>query len=141
MGKKYLVLVLNNPYGRDDGFQTHPATVEVLNNKLYNTKEEAEQAAEILRKKVSHEEIKKEFHIIDDVFYELRDFILKNTYINVNGIVIKCTYTKNELIDMFMKMYGFDKTKYTECDFEHDETVYQRLMGEEPKIDVVEVNM
>ena len=39
-----------------------------------------------------------------------------------------------------MEMYGFTD-KYTVDDFKHDETLYQRLISEEPKkISVVEVN-
>lgn len=139
MEKKYLVLVLNNPYGRDDGFQIHPATGTVLNNKMYDTKEDAENAAEELRKQVSHIEIRKQFTITEDVFCELRDFVLQNSYINVDGETIQCTYSDDKLIATFMEMYGFTD-KYTTDDFKHDETLYQRLIGEEPKISVVEVN-
>lgn len=139
MEKKYLVLVLNNPYGRDDGFQIHPATGTVLNNKMYDTKEDAEEDAEKLRKQVSHSEIRKQFTINEDVFCELREFVLQNSYINVDGKTIKCTYSDDKLIAAFMEMYGFTD-KYTVDDFKHDETLYQRLIGEEPKISVVEVD-
>lgn len=139
MEKKYLVLVLNNPYGRDDGFQIHPATDTVLNNKLYNTKQEAEQAADELRKQVSHKEIEKQFTITEDVFSELREFVLQNRYINVDGETIKCVYSEDKLINMFLEMYGFTN-KYTPDDFRHDEALYQRLIGFEPKISVVEVD-
>ena len=140
MEKKYVVLVLNNPYGRDDGFQIHPATGTVLNNKMYDTKEDAENAAEELRKQVSHSEIRKQFTITEDIFCELREFVLKYGYINVDGKTIKCTYSNNKLIDTFMEMYGFTD-KYTVDDFKHDETLYQRLISDEPKkISVVEVN-
>ena len=139
MEKKYVVLVLNNPYGRDDGFQIHPATGTVLNNKMYDTKEDAEKDAEELRKQVSHSEIRKQFTITEDVFCELRDFVLQNGYINVDGETIQCTYSDDKLIATFMEMYGFTD-KYTADDFKHDEKLYQRLIGEEPKISVVEVD-
>jgi hypothetical protein len=138
MEKKYVVLVLNNPYGRDDGFQIHPATGTVLNIKMYDTKEDAEKAAEELRKQVSHSEIRKQFTITEDVFCELREFVLQNSYINVDGETIQCTYSDDKLIATFMEMYGFTD-KYTADDFKHDEKLYQRLIGEEPKISVVEV--
>lgn len=139
MEKKYVVLVLNNPYGRDDGFQIHPATGTVLNNKMYSTKEDAEKDAEELRKQVSHSEIRKQFTITEDIFCELREFVLQNSYINVDGKTIQCTYSDDKLIATFMDMYGFTD-KYTADDFKHDEKLYQRLMGEEPKISVVEVD-
>ena len=139
MKKKYVVLILNNPYGRDDGFQIHPATGTVLNNKMYDTKEDAEKDAEELRKQVSHSEIRKQFTITKDVFCELRDFVLQNSYINVDGETIQCTYSDDKLIATFMEMYGLTD-KYTVDDFKHDETLYQRLIGEEPKISVVEVD-
>ena len=140
MEKKYIVLVLNDPYGRDNGFQIGPATGSVLNNKMYGTKEEAEAEAEELRKQVSHKEIEKQFTITEDVFCELRDFVLDNSYINVNGTTIKCTYSDEKLINMFMDMYGFTD-KYTVDDFKYDEVLYQRLMGDEPKISVVEISV
>jgi hypothetical protein len=139
MEKKYVVLVLNNPYGRDDGFQVHPATGTVLNNKMYDTKEDAEKNAEEFRKQVSHSEIRKQFTITEDVFCELREFVLQNGYINVDGKTIKCTYSDDKLIATFMEMYGFTD-KYTIDDFKHDEKIYQRLLSEEPKIGVVEVD-
>lgn len=140
MEKKYVVLVLNNPYGRDDGFQIHPATGTVLNNKMYGTNEDAEKAAEELRKQVSHSEIRKQFTITEDIFCKLREFVLQNGYINVDGKTIQCTYSDDKLITTFMDMYGFTD-KYTVDDFQHDEALYQRLIGDEPKISVIEINM
>jgi hypothetical protein len=106
---------------------------------MYDTKEEAENAADELRKQVSHSEIRKQFTITEDVFCELRDFVLQNSYINVDGETIQCTYSDDKLIATFMEMYGFTD-KYTADDFKHDEKLYQRLIGEEPKISVVEVD-
>ena len=89
---------------------------------------------------MSHSEIRKLFTISEDIFCELREFVLQNSYINVDGETIQCIYSEDKFIDTFMEMYGFTD-KYSADDFKHDEKLYQRLMGEEPKISVIEINM
>ena len=136
--KKYVVLVVKDPWGRDDGFQIHPATASVLNEKTYNTREDAEQAAKELHARVNHEDIKKQFSISEDIFHALRDFILNNAYIHVDGKSIKTGYSEDGLISIFLNMYGL-KLDYNVIQFRKDEELYQRLIGSEPKITVVEI--
>lgn len=135
---KYVVLITNNPYGWDDGFVTHCASSVVLGNKYYGTKEEAEYAAEEWRKKYSHEEIKKQFHIMEDVFIEMRRFIMNSGFIHVNSISIENKLSKNELIQLFIKMYGLT-IEYNEEMFEEDEKTFQKLFHDEPVVTLVEI--
>lgn len=139
MEKKYLVLVISDPYGRDDGFQEHAAKGIVLNNKLYDNKDDAEKEAEILTKQMSHEEIYKGMYIPYDIFYKIRDFLLFNNVLNVNGVVLKNKYTKNEQIKTFLDMFEL-RVDYNYEKYEHDEELFQRTLYDEPLVKVIEVD-
>lgn len=140
MSKKYIVLVTNDPYGRDDGMINHPAKCVVLNNKVYDTHEEAVKVREQFWMEVSHEEIEKRMILPYDVFYALRQFVLGNMSVNISGIVIQNKLNRQEVINTFFKMYGLTIDDYDEEKFNHDEELYCKMFRDEPKVEVVEVD-
>ena len=138
MDKKYLVLITKNPYGRDDGFQTHPATSEILNNKLFETKEEAESAVNEIRQETAFDELKKQMFIDADLFFEIQKFIIEHQSIDINGTTIKSDYSVDKLITIFIKMFALD-IEYDEIKYNHDKDIVVRMFGDEPIINIVEV--
>lgn len=140
MSKKYIVLVTNDPYGRDDGMVNHPAKCFVINNKIYDTYEEAVKVREQFWLTVSHEEIEKRMYLEYDLFYALRQFVLSNMSINVNGKVIENKFLRSKVIKTFLEMYGLDAESYGENQFDHDEYLYCEMFRDEPKVEIVEVN-
>ena len=140
MSKKYIVLVTNDPYGRDDGMVNHPAKCVVLNNKVYDTHEEAHRDRETFWLEVSHEELENRMYVDYDVFCELRQFVLSNMSININGNVVSNKLNRQEVINTFFKMYGLTIDGYDEEKFNHDEELYCKMFRDEPKVEVVEVN-
>ena len=140
MSKKYIVLVTNDLYGRDDGMVNHPAKCFVINNKIYDTYEEAVKVREQFWLTVSHEEIEKRMHVPYDVFYALRQFVLGNMSININGNVVSNKLDRQEVINTFFKMYGLTIDGYDEEKFNHDEELYVKMFRDEPKVEVVEID-
>lgn len=140
MKKKYVILVTYDPYGRDDGFATHAAKSSVLNNKFYDTKEEAEEVANEFEKETSHKDIEGKLNISFDLFGEIRNFVLSNAYLHVPGDEpIKNNFSTDKMITIFLNMYGLS-IDYNEMKFREDEALYQRLMGDEPLVSIIEIN-
>lgn len=139
MEKKYIILVTYDPYGRDDGFQMHPANCILLNNKIYNTKEEAEEVMKAFAKELSHREIKGKFNIDYELFEEIRRFILNNAHLQTtsNSHIENC-FSKDKMITIFLNMYDLN-IDYNAVKYDEDETLYHSLMGDEPIVKIIEI--
>lgn len=128
MNKKYIAVIIHNPYGKDVGTSNKlPALPEVLFNKLFNTLKEAEEAVKDYKEKHLIEKVKERFHIDFNLFSNLYNYINDWNYLNdKKGFITKNLLSIDDNIKHFFKMFDIHES-YTEKEYLEDCELYREI--------------
>lgn len=135
MNKKYIVVVVHNPYGKNIGTSNRlPAIPEILSNKLFKTLKEAEEAAKEYKEKYLIERVKDRFHIDFNLFSNLYNYISEWSYLNDRkGIITKNFLSIDDNIKHFFKMFDI-REYYTEKEYLEDCELYREIRWKDDPI-------